>query len=69
MLPQCIVFDLDHTLYLKRDYVRWGLRRGKDTLRVRSAGVLHFAKQAEDFFSLPSAGVDRINSAMACETD
>jgi putative hydrolase of the HAD superfamily len=49
MLPQCIVFDLDDTLYLERDYVRSGFR-AVGTWAESALGVPDFADRAWRLF-------------------
>jgi putative hydrolase of the HAD superfamily len=45
MRPQCIVFDLDDTLYLERDYVHSGFRALAEWAKT-SLGVPDFADRA-----------------------
>lgn len=50
-LRSCVVFDIDDTLYLERDYVRSGFRAVED-----AHGIAGFADVAWTFFSQGSRG-------------
>jgi putative hydrolase of the HAD superfamily len=47
--PRCVVFDIDDTLYLERDYVRSGFR-AVDAWVTRELGLMGFADAAWAYF-------------------